>query len=433
MKKGIILLTMGIMILSTTVFQTVKAQNQIRQIIAASGGMWEASPPFSDYVSVASLDPVSMQITTFDTIFMQSVTDLAISGNYAFVAAGDSLKKYNIDTYSREAAIGAPGINQLEAWNDKLIATFQWGSLDMTYVKVFNMSDLSVFKEYPEVSDESFGIVVAFDTAYISVPGGWAATEGKYAMIDMQNDTFLREISLDTLGQGMRDIFYADSLVMTMNTMTYGATYGVFSSYNVFTGNTNVSQINLPFGNGFLHSAFSVFQNKLYGIINNTVGTIDYHTGDISDTALFPFTQSIAEAVLDTNSGNIYLNYTDFFSFGAGNVYNNSGDSIGTYDLGISPEAMAIDYRSPITTVTNSISKTTLLVYPIPASEMLTVEIPDETYKTIQLIDVSGNIVLETKANSTVTSINISEIPSGMYLLTVRSTKKAISKPIIVK
>ena len=68
-------------------------------------------------------------------------------------------------------------------------------------------------------------------------------------------------------------------------------------------------------------------------------------------------------------------------------------------------------------------------VYPIPAKGTLKVEVAEEFIgKTVYLYDMTGKLLLEIVLNSLRTSIDVSFLPSGIYLL---KTDKALKKVAI--
>ncbi|MCB0756188.1 MAG: T9SS type A sorting domain-containing protein, partial [Flavobacteriales bacterium] len=57
-------------------------------------------------------------------------------------------------------------------------------------------------------------------------------------------------------------------------------------------------------------------------------------------------------------------------------------------------------------------------VYPVPSSELITVELDASTvYVMLQILDLSGKMVFETTSNSNRTQLNVSGLSSGVYLL----------------
>ncbi|MGA3013715.1 MAG: hypothetical protein ABSD71_06740, partial [Bacteroidales bacterium] len=127
MKKNLPLgLLLISLILSSNILIEAQSNTIAKQVIIANGGKFETSPPYSDYVTVESYNLTTLDVTVFNTIYTQSVQDVLIKNNYAYVTAQDSIVLYNIDTYKRIAAVKDSGINQMALNNNQLIVTKQY-------------------------------------------------------------------------------------------------------------------------------------------------------------------------------------------------------------------------------------------------------------------------------------------------------------------
>ncbi|MBI1288531.1 MAG: T9SS type A sorting domain-containing protein [Flavobacteriales bacterium] len=74
-------------------------------------------------------------------------------------------------------------------------------------------------------------------------------------------------------------------------------------------------------------------------------------------------------------------------------------------------------------------------VYPNPASNYLTVKVPAEIDGTIdlQLLDVAGNLVESRTIAAGITSLNVSSLSSGVYVLQMRSEKGIYNRRLVVE
>ena len=142
----------------------LKAQDNVTvpQVIIGNGGRFETTPPFFDYVTMESYNTSTQTYTLFDTIYTQSIQDILVSDHYAYVAAQDSLVKYDLDTWQRVAAVADSGLSKLAIYNDKLIVTKQY-PVSRFFVEVLNSSDLSIFSLIDNISGECGGAVAAND------------------------------------------------------------------------------------------------------------------------------------------------------------------------------------------------------------------------------------------------------------------------------
>ncbi|MEM5566792.1 T9SS type A sorting domain-containing protein [Psychroserpens sp. AS72] len=69
--------------------------------------------------------------------------------------------------------------------------------------------------------------------------------------------------------------------------------------------------------------------------------------------------------------------------------------------------------------------------YPNPVTNWLTLDFGIQDNVAVSLIDVNGKIVLEQTFNTTLTTIDLSSLSSGLYILNLSSEEKQITKKII--
>jgi len=79
----------------------------------------------------------------------------------------------------------------------------------------------------------------------------------------------------------------------------------------------------------------------------------------------------------------------------------------------------------------NPASDDLLTIYPVPASEFLTVETPVPTGSTISIMAITGQELLKQNIFNKTTSINIGQLKSGIYLLRFESGKSITFKKMI--
>ena len=388
------------------------SQNYVKQVIIVNGGVWEFSPPYSDHVTIATYNPQNGETTVFDTIYTESVQDVIIYQHYAIVTAQDSIIKYDIDNYTRVGAIAVSGLNMLSVWNDKLIVG-RGNGIGSDFVQIYNISNLSLVSSISSVSDETYGIVVEGDTAYVAVPGGWASTIGKIAVIDLSTNTLVREMNLDTIGQGMRELISDGVNIYSFNTMAYGSSYGIISKYNISTNVFEHDVINVPFGNGYNLCGISKKANNMYLVMNGKVAEYDIVVKSILNSSFIAPSSTIAETVFDTINELFYVTTTDYYSSGNGFIYNALGVSVGNFSVGISAQAMAIDYRN-LTSIEKTF-ETSTNVYPNPCFNDIYINSTKEI-NNVEIYDIYGKMLCKTifKGNN---KLSLSALNSGSYFM----------------
>ncbi|MGC8866030.1 MAG: T9SS type A sorting domain-containing protein [Bacteroidales bacterium] len=386
------------------------------QIITVNGGKYEFNPPYADFVTVQSTDPVSLLTTLQGTVFTQSVQDVMVNGATYFVSAGDSIVKFDGNTHQRLAATRVSGANKLGIWQDYLLVSRQYPVTD-SFLYVLSTHDLSFVKAFPEISGESAGILCTGGRAFVAVNYGWAGTSGKIAVIDLTTLAFLSEVDLNSEGTGVYNLFQNGNQILTVNRTPWGGTSGYISTYTPLTGQVKHYLIDHVLGAGY-----GIFKNQLFLNIDGNIGTVDLDSYTLTNPSLIvnPVASvfgSITSAAIDTFENKIYFNAGDFFSFGQGYVYTTQGDSIGVFTSGISAEAVAIDIRSA--TGINSLPNQELNLYPNPFSSFLHVnsEIP---VQKIEVYLLTGEKLLsEEILGEFRITLNTSRLRSGIYLLKI--------------
>jgi hypothetical protein len=60
-------------------------------------------------------------------------------------------------------------------------------------------------------------------------------------------------------------------------------------------------------------------------------------------------------------------------------------------------------------------------IFPNPAAGVLNVAVDDlQTNATLQVHDVMGKLVMQQQTNKNVTALNVSKMPSGIYMRTIK-------------
>ncbi len=67
----------------------------------------------------------------------------------------------------------------------------------------------------------------------------------------------------------------------------------------------------------------------------------------------------------------------------------------------------------------NELSDNLLKMYPNPVNDLLTLEVNTPSYKTIEISDASGRIILSKKGNNTVFSVETSSFEAGIYFVNI--------------
>lgn len=395
------------------------SQLQLHQLIVASGGVF--SNP-NDFVSVAAYQPGQQAYQSFGQIRTQAVQYALVEGSSLYVAATDSLVKFNSDTYQREGAIAVSGPRMLLIHGDLLFVSIQYPETS-NFVRIYNKHTLQFLKSVPEISGEAAGMHYHNGKIYVAVPGNWMSTVGKLAILDASNGDFIEEVDFGNSGMGIFNFFVYDNQLVTVNKSAWGVSSGIISFFDTQT--KQISHINIPH---YIGKGIEVYGDLLYLLVNNGIGSFNLITRQIVDTAIVPDPGSanfiyFADVVFDKLAQNFYATISDFFSLGNGLIYALDGQATGTFQAGISAEALALDYRN-VSSLAHVGTKRPLL-YPNPAGSHPVVNVlADNPIKSIVINGIDGRFY-GTVVNQQLSSdmaLEVSYLPKGSYLIQVNYT-----------
>lgn len=401
----------------------------VNQAIVANGGRFESQPPYADYVTVQTYDPATKITTDFDVIHTQSVQDILINGNYAYVAAQDSIIMYDITTYQRVAGIVDSGLSRLGIYYDRLIVTKQY-PIQRFFVEILNAENLALIARVDGISGDCADVYAAKDTAYIAVNGGFLGTEGKLATISTLGWVLGREINFGPQAVGINNLFEYNGFIQAVNKTPYGSSpVGSITSYYVYSQTFTNTVLDVKLGD-----ALGNIDNVLYVGINDGIGSYDFNTHEIIDSAIiadpgFANHHYITSGATDWVNDYLYLNIGDRAAFGIDVITTTQGDSVTSFQTGISADAIALEFLTPVGTGNTQAAALSLSVFPNPAKDYLKVNVSGSLISEINVIDVTGRTVLSSfNHNQSSVTVDCSALPSGLYFLTVKAGNNTATK-----
>ncbi|MCX6277992.1 MAG: T9SS type A sorting domain-containing protein [Bacteroidetes bacterium] len=397
----------------------------IKQIITANSGQFEFSPPYQDFVTAQTYNPLTGAGNVIQTVFTQSVQDICIKGNIAYIAAQDSLIMLNLDTYRRIAAIADSGLSKLLVFGDKLIVSKQYPTTTF-FAEVLKADDLSLVSSIHGIPGDCGGLVAAGDSIYIAVNGGWMGTEGKIAVVETTGWTLVREINLGTAAVGIMNIYLYDNKLFTVNKSPYTSPeVGSISTYNL-NNHTSVNTIlNKNVGTGA-----GIDDSLLYFGFGYGIGSFNLNTLLIADSVVVSDPGSavfmyVTSATVDTLNNLIYMNVGDYATPGTCFVATITGDSVTSFSTGISADAVAVDYRAYPAGIENRRGESLILTLsPNPVSDILTVKLnTSEVIREIMVSDLTRRIVIQNSFNypTNLATIPVNILACGVYAITVKT------------
>jgi hypothetical protein len=196
--------------------------------------------------------------------------------------------------------------------------------------------------------------------------------------------------------------------------------------------------------NGATTTSYVVPQSGVYHVIaiNNTgcVSFSDTMTAVYCNPSVNPTIAIGSNGELVAN--NVPSGYTIQWNLNAFEINGQTNDTIaamitGNYSVAIT-DSFGCVYTSTNYAVYLGIIETNLInwnIYPNPASETVTIEINQDTdFERVQLTDLTGRIVKEWDwTNSTKMTLDISEIPSGYFILRMKSQHMEWSRKLLIE
>jgi hypothetical protein len=335
MKKTVLLSSLFLATISTNFAQ------QHANVIIANGGQYEWAPPFNDRATIGVYQPDNQQYWVFDTIQVESVQDMALQNNHLFLAAQDSIIKYDLTTYKRLATIDYAGLKSLTVHDSLLIAGKFFGS--GSFVSFYDNRDMSFLFDITEVNSTVESVVVVGDTAYVPFNQlgtvdlyppyqVFADTIGKIAVIDIKNQSYVRTISLDTIGSGVRTIVEYNHVLFAICTQN-----GVIAKYDILSNSLDFDTIGCT-------KSIQLIDTVLYLSFGSKIGSYDVKNQELISDDLFEF--NFLKGAIDTLNEQFYLTTTDYFNFGKATIFDMAGTLLHEFDVNVSPEAVVVDYKT---------------------------------------------------------------------------------------
>ncbi|MEA3503742.1 MAG: T9SS type A sorting domain-containing protein [Bacteroidota bacterium] len=314
------------------------SQVEFDQTIVVSGGYYANA---NQHVAVAYHNAISDEYQVFDSIYTQSTQAVIVDGDFAFVCAQDSLVKYDLTSYQRVAAVEITALKNLAVYNDKLIVTRQY-PITTEGIKILNKTNLDEIVTL-ETSGEASGIAIANDSAYIAIPGAWGTEEGKVAVVDMVNNTLVREINFGSDAKGLKEVFIENSTLYTVNTHFCDYTNNIFSvsEYNIYSGDITTHMFDGDYYGFYGNSVLA--EGNLFIPVSMTVARYDIAADEMDLTFIDIVPASIK---YENVNQKLHITTSDFEDYGELRFFNMTGEEVGDMvDVGVSPEAIALHYN----------------------------------------------------------------------------------------
>ncbi|MCP4124396.1 MAG: T9SS type A sorting domain-containing protein [Bacteroidetes bacterium] len=351
------------LILAMVMISPFQAQDGLNQVIIVNGGQF-GNP--SQRCNIASFDPVSMNYTVFDTIPVNSVQDLIVTGDTAYVAAQDFVVMYDLDSYSRLAIDTFPGASahQLEVYGDYLLATNYFGQTsDNLYV--FDRRTLTLIDTIQEITHPGGTMAIHDDMLYVSqnLKGNidacppWGClndTLGFLSVVNLNSMEWVEDISLDNNGNECGRILNLDGTLISLNEAS-----GSVTAYRTDLDISSTNDLPGSISTIRYRTESEVIDGQVVSLFNGGIGIL---SGDITSVTPLVDTPVIAFSY-DLVSGQFFATGSDFFSYTNGYAFNSNGEHLYNFPVGHAPEGIAVHYNDqPVGTSFETESMDTILI-----------------------------------------------------------------------
>lgn len=398
-----------------------------QQIVLGNGGIYNND---SDHVTITGISPDDYSSTLIGEVIKESIQDLFVVDNIAFVAAEDSLVKFDLVSQTKLTAIYQPNLSRLYASEEVLYVSFRTDlngpPADGVYLRAYDFQ-LNELYESTEISMDAASMCKVGDSLYVAVPGDWQATAGHFAVVSM-DFSYVRLTNWGEDAVGIYDLISDGSIIYTINKSPYGATTGSVSTYNTQTTEFTTTVIPYVVGKGV-----AIMGSILYLGLDNGIGSYDISSNQVIDNQVIPDPGSanyifIAAAVLDPVNEKFYVTITDYFSMGQGIVYDMTGNEIGNFDAMVSAEAMAVHYD--IDSYVNESLNMDVQVYPNPFANLIHIDLESQKGE-ISIYSINGQLIKTLPVNPS-GIYYLSELKTGTYVLKIK-TQNSITIGKLIK
>ena len=416
MKKVLLTLT-----LSLSLTALVQAQNYVHQALILNEGYFDyQTNQIIEPVTIGSYNPSNQTYQIVDTLEgMRFGSDVIIDGNFYYVAADTKIFKMDLNTHQEVASVSCPGVRNLGIYQNKLVATRgEYLTSYSSYLHIYDANTLSLIQAIDTVQGPKWAaqnIVIDGQSAYIAVNNGyeWGNEKGLIGKLVLSNLSYGNEVDLGPDGKNPDNLLKSGAFLYSVNNKDWsGASVSKVALDGTSNSTLNLQSVGTGCGTSALRDDKLVYQISMETALiefdinlMNTNGPLAGHTLNYYELAQEPVT------------GQLYTSETDFFSFGKVHIFDANNNELSNFNVGISPGTIVFDVRSSagIAAIENTIS-----VYPNPAVDFLNVSIDGVK----RVYDLTGKLLIESSA----TSLDISSLNQGIYLLNVNGINQQFIK-----
>jgi hypothetical protein len=418
-----------ILLLTLTPFYLLQAQ----KAIVINGGQFGNQ---NENVNVMIYDPVTNSHLVMDTIHTQSVQDMLLDSIYAYVAAQDSLVKYNMVTGRRMASAKFAGVStKVMHLTDSELWVGNWYAQTQNNLYVYDANTLQLVDSVPAASKGVTSLVQVGSSFFVPQNTSTAApnyqdTLGYIIEVDINSRAVVDTLTVSGYTGDIGEIFLSS---LGTNLVTINSISNSFTNIPLGT----MQPVNIPTGLNLQVSSrqqYFLRDDTLFLRMNNGLGVIDMTTQTVLDTTLIDTVVTAFD--YDTAYQRFIITQTDFFSYNKGAIHNRNGSKISSYFVGFSPEVISMYYSSQIFTqlIETEQSLTSWEIYPNPVQDQfrLQTDYADGQPIFLRVFNSKGQQLLHVPYRNG-QSVNVSDLPGGMYVLSLQADQGQSVKKLIIR
>lgn len=395
------------------------AQSYVHQVFVLNEGYFNMNTQTQEVpVSLGSYDPATGIYQTVATIAGQRfASDVDLANSAVYVAADGALLKYDADTYTLLDQAPVPGIRKIALWNDQVLITRgELGGL-AHYFEVREMATLDLLYSIDPTDGLLYSaedVEVVGDKAYLAVGNAFdfGNMVGLLGIVDLPSGTYVNEVDLGPNGINPENIMVAgQDLYVLCNKDFSGSsiskvtTAGAFAFTEDITENSGCGASELV-ADKVVYNEYALSRMARYDITTENIL-------DTLATTLFPY------SLLNDPLNNVmYATTTDFVSTGTLHVLEHDGTELSSTAIGVSAGRLCLDVRTSTATSEHA-QQSALSVFPVPASDRVTVSMPLRSVGPVRVLDAAGREVLNITAVSNTVQLDLSAFEPGVYSVQV--------------
>jgi hypothetical protein len=373
--------------------------------------------------TIGSYNPTTQQYQVVDTLEnMRFASDLVIDGNFYYVAADTKIVKMDLNTHQEIASVSCPGVRNLAIYQDKLVATRgEYLTTYDSYLHVYSTSDLHLIQTFDTVTGPKWAtqnIVIDGTIAYLVVNNAyeWGNEKGIIGQLNLTNFSYGNEVDLGPDGKNPDNLVKYGSSLYTVNNKDWnGTSISKFELATNTPSTVNIANAISGCGTSALRDDKITYQISMETTLNDFDINGMNNVGPVTGINL-----NFYELAQEPLSGQFYASSTDFFSTGNVYIYDASNTELNQFAVGVSPGTIVFDIRSSA-----GLNETTsnVRISPNPTNDFLTIQ-GKSANELVSLVDLNGTTVL----SSIDTTINISQLPAGIYYVNINGTCQKVIK-----